>query len=104
MFAETGDSPQYLSVHAAISVPTSQAQIEAIGQREGWLVRACDRGPFQVIEFWVENKLMLELLPPKFAAAYMGFVKIENWTAFLEMAESEELVQRHQSAQVAVGV
>ncbi|MBD2092053.1 hypothetical protein H6F67_19580 [Microcoleus sp. FACHB-1515] len=104
VFAEAANSPHYLSVHAAISVPTTQAQIEAIGQREGWLVRVCDRGPFKVIEFWVENKLMLEFLPPEFAATYMGFVKIENWKVFLAMAESGEFADKHQSHQVPASV
>jgi hypothetical protein len=57
--------PRFYPIHAALSVPVSRETIEAVGTREGWLVRQCDRGPFQVIEVWVENSFMLELLTPK---------------------------------------
>jgi hypothetical protein len=37
----------------------------------GWLCRRNDRAQFPVIEFWVENRLMCELLPPEFASEYL---------------------------------
>jgi hypothetical protein len=104
VFLETSVSPHYISVHAAISVPTTQEHIEQIGKREGWLVRLCDRGPFQVIEFWVENRLMLEMLPPTLAAIYLEFAKPENWDAFVEMADAMGLAERHRAPQIPVGV
>ncbi|WP_313934872.1 hypothetical protein [Nostoc sp. FACHB-152] len=60
---QTSSSPDFVATHAAISVPASQQQIEQIGRRENWQVALCDRGPFKVIEFWVENWLMLEFCP-----------------------------------------
>lgn len=79
----SGNIPQtFLSVHAAISVPTSQEEIEQIAYREGWLVRFCDRGPFKVIEFWVENKFLIELLTPALVNEYLQFTKPENFEAF----------------------
>jgi hypothetical protein len=85
-FLQNAFTSQYSAVHAAISVPTEQAQIEAIGEREGWRVQLCDRGPFQVIEFWVENKLLLELLPPAIAPQYTEFMHPDNFEAFLAEA------------------
>jgi hypothetical protein len=64
-----------VATHAAISVPASQEQIEQIGMREGWQVALCDRGVFKVIEFWVENWLLLEFLPPEFATQYLQSVQ-----------------------------
>ncbi|MBD2453958.1 hypothetical protein H6G80_07685 [Nostoc sp. FACHB-87] len=62
----------YTSVHAAISVPVSIEEIERIGAQEGWRVLACSRnGVFDVVEFWIENRLMLELLTPEMAAKYL---------------------------------
>ncbi len=62
----------YLPVHAAISVPTHLAEIERIGARERWQTRLCNRdGLFDVVEFWIENRLMLELLTPAMAIKYM---------------------------------
>lgn len=71
------------SVHAALSVSVSRETIEAVGNREGWLVRWCDRGPFQVIEFWIENRFMLELLTSDMTADYIHFMQPEVYANFL---------------------
>lgn len=63
----------YTSVHAAISVPTSLEEIERIGKEEGWRVFLANRdGLFDVVEFWVENRLMLELLTPALTPRYLS--------------------------------
>ena len=63
---------RYTSIHAAISVPVGLEEIERIGAREGWRVVPANRdGLFDVIEFWVENRLMLELLTPQIAPKYL---------------------------------
>lgn len=63
----------YTSVHAAISVPASLEELERIGEREGWRVFPANRdGLFDVVEFWVENRLMLELLTPAIAHRYLS--------------------------------
>jgi hypothetical protein len=68
---QTNASPSHFTAtHTAISVEISQEQIEQIGAREGWRVVRCNRGYFDVIEFWVENRLLLELLPPELAIQY----------------------------------
>lgn len=74
-FAQSPRSVEFTAVHAAVSVPTSLEKIQQIGAREGWRTVVCDRGPFHVIEFWVENWLMLELLPPAFASEYLNFAR-----------------------------
>jgi hypothetical protein len=69
----------YTANHAAISVPASVAQIQEIAAREDWRVVYCRRGDyFDVIEFWVENQLLIELLPPELAAQYLSFMKPES--------------------------
>ncbi|HEY9662019.1 MAG TPA: hypothetical protein V6C65_26480 [Allocoleopsis sp.] len=68
-------SSDFVATHAAISVPTSQAQLEQIGKREGWQVARCNRGPFDVIEFWLENRLMLEFLPPDLTTQYLQAIQ-----------------------------
>jgi hypothetical protein len=35
----------------------------------------CNRGPFHVIEVWVENDTMVEVLPPDFAAEYLAWTR-----------------------------
>jgi hypothetical protein len=77
-FSQNAFASPFTAVHAAISVPASETQIAEVGEREGWHTVRCDRGPFHVIEFWIENKLMLELLPAAFAAQYLKFMEPEN--------------------------
>ncbi len=72
-FQNNEQSSQYSSVHAALSVPISLEEIERIGTREGWRVFAANRdGLFYVVEFWIENRLMLELLTPAIAPTYLN--------------------------------
>ncbi len=66
----------HTAIHAAISVPVSQAQIQAIAEREGWRMVQCQRADyFAVIEFWVENQLLLEFLPPELVTQYLTFME-----------------------------
>ncbi len=75
-FEQNSKPSSYTATHAAVSVPRSQPEIEAIGQREGWRVVRCDReGFFDLMEFWVENTLMLELLTPEMTARYLAFTQ-----------------------------
>lgn len=60
----------YVATHAAVSVPRSRQEILALAQREGWRAIELSRGPNHVIEFWIENAVMLELMTPDMAADY----------------------------------
>ena len=88
-FAQNAFASPFTAVHAAISVPASPEQIAEIGDREGWRTVCCNRGPFQVIEFWLENKLMLELLPATFAAQYMEAMQPHNLERLFAEAEAK---------------
>ncbi len=69
--------PGYGPTHFALSVPLSPEQIAAIAEREGWQCYLCERGAggFHVMEVWVENTGMIELLPPTFAAEYLNLTR-----------------------------
>ncbi|NJO50299.1 MAG: hypothetical protein HC840_13655, partial [Leptolyngbyaceae cyanobacterium RM2_2_4] len=44
-----------------------------------WRSLHCNRdGFFEVVELWVENTLMIELLPPAIAHHYLSFMRPEN--------------------------
>ena len=78
-FKETPQSHHFSATHAAISVNSTQEQIEAIGQREGWRVVRCNRDSFfDVIEFWLENRVMIEFLTPEMANQYLTLMQPEN--------------------------
>lgn len=83
-FCQNAHPYAYSAVHAAISLTTSQQHIQEIADREGWRTVCCDRdGIFNVIEFWVENRLMLELLPPELTFRYLNVVQPQNLEQFL---------------------
>ena len=44
----------------------------AIAAREGWRALVLPRGGFDVIEFWIDNTVMVELLTPAMAADYLA--------------------------------
>lgn len=74
------DLPATSPFHFLLSVPATREEIERIGAREGWRTKLFGRGPrgekafFHVIEFWVENRLMIELAPETMIAEYTGMM------------------------------
>jgi hypothetical protein len=74
----------YTATHANIAVPISETEIYAIANQEGWRAVRCKRGEFfELIELWVENEVMLELLPPNLMEQYLTMVSPENLKAVL---------------------
>lgn len=78
----------YTANHTAISVPVSIDRIQSIATREGWRMVHCRRGDnyFDVIEFWVENQLLIELLPPEIVDKYLTFMSPESLVAAAQAA------------------
>ena len=74
-FAAAEQPSPFGATHAAFSVERSEEEIKAVAEREGWRAVRCNRGPFDVVEFWVENALMLEFLTPEMAADYLAAVR-----------------------------
>jgi hypothetical protein len=78
------EAPASVAFHALVSVAVDRATIEAIGVREGWRTRNFWRGPspqvrlFELYEFWIENRVMLELATPDMLPAY---IKLTNGPA-----------------------
>lgn len=85
------DSSTYTATHAAISVPVNEDQIWAIAAREGW--RSVKRsGFFEVIEVWLENRVLIELLPPAIASKYLAFMEPQTLKQFLITAAANRRV------------
>ena len=81
--AVLGEAPAAVAFHALLSVAVDRRTIEEIGAREGWRTRHFWRGPpdhplFELYEFWVENRVMLEIATPDMLSAY---TKITNAAA-----------------------
>ncbi|MFT3744753.1 MAG: hypothetical protein QM785_10745 [Pyrinomonadaceae bacterium] len=74
------------SVHVNINSPLDEATIKSIAKREGWRCFTANRGGgiFQLIEFWIEDRFMLEVNTPAMTEVYQQIATPENWAAFLE--------------------
>ncbi len=85
--ARLGDAPPAVAFHALMSVKADRATIERIGAREGWRTKHFWRGPgpvrlFELYEFWIENRVMLELATADMLPAY---IKIAHGAAQREL-------------------
>ena len=74
MRAGVEPNSSFVATHAYISVNISAEQLLRIGDRERWLTRLCNRGPFELIEFWIENWLLIEFAPPEMSAQYVSLL------------------------------
>ncbi len=77
IFARQPSAPGDRSpTHVAISVALDAAAVAAMARARGWACQTCDRGgDFHVIEVWVENAWLVEVLPSAFADEYLDFAK-----------------------------
>ena len=70
--------------HAAVATPLSIEEVEEIARKYGCHTSLCQRGPwFRVIEVWVDNCLMLEMMTPEMQEEYQRSITVENWRAML---------------------
>lgn len=79
--------PPHMPFHALISVPHGREAIERIaaaaGWRAHWFGRAAPGRPpvFHVVEVWVENRLLLEVVPADMVEGYAGHMQIARMEA-----------------------
>ena len=80
-WAREDDSPsQFVAFHVATMTNKTEEEILAIAERAGWRALRCSRGHFfDVIEVWVENRMLLEVLTPEMQADYRKNVNLEMW-------------------------
>ena len=84
----------YSPTHFALSVQTDPGTVQAIAERAGWQCFDCNRGPFHVIEVWVENETMVEVLPPDYAREYLAFTRPASVKAAMAAAPRGTARQR----------
>jgi hypothetical protein len=79
-----GETPAGVAFHALVSVKVDRETIERIGAREGWRTRHFWRGPnpnvrlFELYEFWIENRVLIELATEDMLPAYKRIVNAET--------------------------
>lgn len=85
--AEQVEAAPATETHIAIGTHLEEDAVHAIAAREGWRSLTCWRGPaFQVVEVWVDNRFMIEVLTPKMQADYKAFMTPANWAAAFGVA------------------
>ena len=98
VFADNPAPPQTWPFHVLLSVQREAEEVERIGTREGWRARTFGRGMrghkpfFHVIEFWLENRLMIEVATPAMAQEYLDFLEVAQ-TATMSDPESQRLMR-----------
>ncbi len=65
--------PRYVATHLNINTKKSIDEIREIANREGWRVFVANRdgGLFQLIELWLEDSFLLEVMTPEQTARYI---------------------------------
>jgi hypothetical protein len=98
VFADNPAPPQTWPFHVLLSVQREAEEVERIGAREGWRAKTFGRGMqghkpfFHVIEFWLENRLMIEVATPAMAQEYLDFLE-GTQTATMSDPESQRLMR-----------
>lgn len=79
-FVQSDVKPKYVATHLNISTKKSIDEIREIAHRAGWRVLVCNRGEglFQLIEVWIENTFMLEVMTPEQTARYVEVTDPES--------------------------
>ncbi len=85
--------PRYVATHLNINTKKTIDEVRDLAKREGWRVLVCNRGGglFQLVEVWVENTFMLEVMTPEQTERY---VEITD-PAFMDTAFEQALNASH---------
>jgi hypothetical protein len=88
-FVQSEYVPRYVATHMNINTEKSIEEVRELANREGWRVLVCNRGGglFQLVEVWVENTFMLEVMTPEQTARYIEITDPK----FMEAAFEEAL-------------
>jgi hypothetical protein len=73
-----GDAGSSSGFHVAITSALSAEEIIALAQAENWRAVHCDRGGvFDLVEVWVDNRSLVEVMPPEGMKRYLAFYNPE---------------------------
>ena len=72
--------------HLAVATDLGVDDVMALAQVHGWRALHCNRGGmFEVIELWVENVTLLEVLTPQMQASYLKTNNASNWRQVFDL-------------------
>lgn len=97
-FIKSDFVPRYSPTHLNINTDLDEAQVREIADREGWRVLTCNRGGglFQLIEVWIEDRFMLEVMTPEQTKRYTEVINPEFFAqAFgMNLSHSDAVTER----------
>ena len=86
-FEPDNETTLFGSVHLNINSPLDEKSIKAIAKRESWRCFTANRGGglFQLIEFWIEDRFLIEVNTPEMTARYVEIATPQTLADFLQM-------------------
>lgn len=73
--------PKHTGSHTAVRVGLDAERVMEIAAEYGWRAEVHRRRVFRVIEFWIENEYLLEVIPPEFAVEYLAACELVSSSA-----------------------
>jgi hypothetical protein len=78
---------EFTATHLAIETVLDQDGVLALAQEHTWLARVSPRGPFfSVIEVWIENFTLVEVMTPSMAESYRQIMTPAAWRQAFQLA------------------
>ena len=86
-FVQSDFSPRYVATHLNINTHLSEKEVKAITDREGWRTVTCnrDKGLFQLIEVWAENRFLIEIMTPEMTERYVQIINPQFLAEVMQM-------------------
>jgi hypothetical protein len=66
-------------VHIAVQCSLGRLDVLKLGRAQGWVTRICDRGPFECVECWLENRLLVEIHDAEMQMDYEQGMTMQQW-------------------------
>lgn len=76
------------ATHIAIGTTLTSGEVMTLAAAEGWETKYRRRGgAFGVIELWIENRVLIEVLTQPMQNEYLGAVTIDGWQTMLQSGQ-----------------
>jgi len=85
-YMRPGAAPSLFAFHMLLSLEVTPEHVLKVAEDAGWRALRCWRGPpgnplFELIEFWVENRFMIEVATPEMLDNYRRTVSQAGYDA-----------------------
>ncbi len=73
-------------VHVALCATLHRSEIIFLAADKDWTARICNLGPFECVEVWLENRLLVELLDAEMQQDYRKGMTVGNWATMFGLS------------------